>query len=423
MELVNIILLSFRTRIAHQFINHPALNNHLLQQVKDANKDRQRGPLKIKYAAMAESPFRFFRGSCPLFYQELSDHYPFDTSPAVWACGDLHIENFGTYKGNNRLVYFDMNDFDEALLAPLLWEICRLTTSVQLAADAAGFSKKEKGSLVNTLLSSYIHTLGKGKPLVIERETARGLVKKMIGRLADRKEMELVKKRTSKSNPDKLLKSDRLLAMDRQEKNDLLYSFNSWLAENTGQQLQAIDAGFRIAGTGSIGVKRYVLLLAHSSNPQKRLLADVKEARPSGPAAHASLAQPAWTNEAARIIAIQEMMEHVSPAFLSSFQHRQTWYVVKELQPTGDKVTLFQTTADLSGTEKYLADLGMLVASAQLRSSGRRQSATADELAQFAGNTGWVEPLVQWSVSYAEQVKQEYAIYRSAWKEGFFDKE
>ena len=40
-------------------------------------------------------------------------------SPVCWICGDLHIENFGSYKGDNRLVYFDLNDFDESILAPV----------------------------------------------------------------------------------------------------------------------------------------------------------------------------------------------------------------------------------------------------------------------------------------------------------------
>ncbi len=44
------------------------------------------------------------------FYEDLQD-VPLPQSPNTWICGDLHLENFGSYKANNKLVYFDLNDF------------------------------------------------------------------------------------------------------------------------------------------------------------------------------------------------------------------------------------------------------------------------------------------------------------------------
>ena len=67
---------------------------------------------------MRKSAFAFLRATCHLFYEDLPKSPLLRKVPPVWACGDLHLENFGSYKGDNRLVYFDLNDFDEALLAP-----------------------------------------------------------------------------------------------------------------------------------------------------------------------------------------------------------------------------------------------------------------------------------------------------------------
>lgn len=396
------------------------MNIDTAQQIKDFNKGREKGPLKIKYRAMAEGPFRFFRGSCGLFYAELVKQYPFAASPNVWACGDLHIENFGSYKGNNRLVYFDLNDFDEALLAPVLWEMCRLTVSVQIAATETGFSKKEKMLLLNTLLVNYRNTLKKGKAIAIEKETATGLIKKLVNKVADRKEADLVKKRTERFNPEKLLVSEILFALPKPEKKALLFAFNKWLKDNSDKKFHAVDAGFRIAGTGSIGVKRYLFLAEYNNNPQKKLLVDVKQALPSAVNAYIKVPQPVWDNEAARVIAVQEMMQHVSPAFLSSFQYKDNWFVVKELQPMADKVNLSQTIKQPANVEVFLADLGVLTASAQLRSSGRKGSATADELVEFATAENWMKTLLEWTVSAAEQVNGDYAIYKKAWEDGFF---
>jgi uncharacterized protein (DUF2252 family) len=44
-------------------------------------------------------------------------------SPVFWICVGLHIENFASYKGDNCLAYFDLNDFDESILAPVAWEL------------------------------------------------------------------------------------------------------------------------------------------------------------------------------------------------------------------------------------------------------------------------------------------------------------
>ncbi|NJK53097.1 MAG: DUF2252 family protein, partial [Leptolyngbyaceae cyanobacterium SU_3_3] len=66
--------------------------------------------------------FVFLRGSCHLFYEDLPTDSRLDAAPHTWICGDLHLQNFGSYKGDDRLVYFDINDFDEAALAPCTWD-------------------------------------------------------------------------------------------------------------------------------------------------------------------------------------------------------------------------------------------------------------------------------------------------------------
>ncbi|MEP6726109.1 MAG: DUF2252 family protein [Bacteroidota bacterium] len=94
----------------------------LIERIKAFNEGRLEDMLQVKYAKMAENSFCFFRGTCHLFYEDLSKEKDFPTSPNAWICGDLHLENFGSFKSDNRLVYFDLNDFDEAVLAPAAFE-------------------------------------------------------------------------------------------------------------------------------------------------------------------------------------------------------------------------------------------------------------------------------------------------------------
>src|ERR1700761_6408039 len=91
--------------------------------------------LPLKYEAMAENAFAFYRGTCHLFYEDLAAAEALPLSPLTWICGELHIENFGSYKGDNKLVYFDLNDFDEALLAPASYELARMVTSIFIAFE------------------------------------------------------------------------------------------------------------------------------------------------------------------------------------------------------------------------------------------------------------------------------------------------
>jgi len=84
------------------------------------NSNRNPHIIKFKYDAIAQNAFRFLRGTCHLFYNDYVHLTPVsDDTTSSWICGDLHLENFGAYKGSTGLVYFDVNDFDESTRAPL----------------------------------------------------------------------------------------------------------------------------------------------------------------------------------------------------------------------------------------------------------------------------------------------------------------
>jgi len=99
------------------------------ERIEAFNQGRESERLALKLQALERSAFTFLRGTCHLFYADLPAHPLLQDAPATWVCGDLHLENFGTYQGDNRAVYFDLNDFDEAALAPCSWEVVRLLAS------------------------------------------------------------------------------------------------------------------------------------------------------------------------------------------------------------------------------------------------------------------------------------------------------
>ena len=180
------------------------------ERIKEFNESRLQEFTAMKYELMAGNAFRFFRGTCHLFYEDLRRNDSLPLSPATWISGDLHLENFGTYKGDNRLVYFDLNDFDEGVLAPAAWEVVRMVTSIFTGCESLGISEKETMELARLFLEVYAATLDKGKARYLEIETAHGIVRLFMEKICQRKQKELIRQRTEEGKKGSLrLKIDK----------------------------------------------------------------------------------------------------------------------------------------------------------------------------------------------------------------------
>ena len=187
---------------------------------------------------------------------------------------------------------------------------------------------------------------------------------------------------------------------------------NEWFAKNDpSKKVQVLDAAHRIAGTGSVGIQRYVLLLREKKTGKLRL-ADLKEAKPSSVQPYSTLPQPWWKNEAERVTEIQRRMQHVSPALLNTVRIGKTYFVLKELQPTADRMNLAVCKGSLDKLSGILTIMAEATASAQLRSAGRQGSSIADELIDFATQyKPWKKALLSYAKQYAQKVQDDYTSY------------
>src|SRR5260370_5962388 len=93
----------------------------LISRITKFNSGREPQRLQLKYEALQTSAFRFLRGTCHLFYEDWPRRSSMNRCPRAWISGDLHLDNFGSYQGDDGIVSFDINDFDEAVLAPSTW--------------------------------------------------------------------------------------------------------------------------------------------------------------------------------------------------------------------------------------------------------------------------------------------------------------
>lgn len=372
--------------------------------------------VSIKYAYMLKNMYNFYRGTCHLFYEDLEEVKKIPHSPVTWICGDLHLENFGSYKGDNRLVYFDLNDFDEAVLAPAKFELLRFVTSIFIAFDSIGIERRRATRMAQLFLKSYSETLSKGKCTYIEYKTAKGIVANFLQDVNKRKKIALINKRTKKYKDGRVIRtSEKHIRLDEKLKKDLCKHLSGWIQFNnvSPYNFQVTDVVFRVAGLGSLGLKRYLFLLKSTNANEKYLLVDMKQARQSSVLKmRKSPPQPAWATEAHRIISIQQRMQNVSPALLSSTFFNGEHYMIQEMQHSKDGIRLDLIKNNYRDVYQVIHDMGLLTASAQLRSSGRQGSAICDELIEFGQRRDWQKFVIDYSFRYSLKVKKDYAQFR-----------
>jgi uncharacterized protein (DUF2252 family) len=386
------------------------------------NKDLLPDMVQLKYQAMAENEYRFYRGTCHLFYEDLNAAAPLPPSPVTWISGDLHLENFGSYKADNRLVYFDLNDFDEGILAPASWELVRMITSIFIAFDNLEIEELKAVNMAQQFLRNYAATLVKGKAMGIDPRTAKGIVCAFLTAVEKRKQKDLLKKRTiaKKKKIALSLEHEKQFELDKQLRKELEQHINDWIETSSDgpYNYKVLDTIFRLAGTGSVGVKRYLFLLKSLNTKNKYLFLDMKEARASSLQHYVKVKQPAWASEAERVIDVQQRMQSVLPALQGVTIFNNEAYTLQEMQPTEDKINFELIKDAYRDIYQVIDDMAMLTASAQLRSGGRQGSAIIDELIIYGEDTQWHEAILKYAMQYAKQVKRDYKEYVKGYKKG-----
>jgi len=91
--------------------------------------------LEIKHQEMADGLFSFLRATFYRWVQVWPEvcSEP-DKAPRVLGVGDLHVENFGTWRDSDGRLVWGINDFDEADQYPYTMDLARLATSALVAA-------------------------------------------------------------------------------------------------------------------------------------------------------------------------------------------------------------------------------------------------------------------------------------------------
>jgi hypothetical protein len=139
--------------------------------------------LAQKHRRMAESSFVFLRGTFYRWIQQWPDVCDrLRDAPAVPSIGDLHVENFGTWRDLEGRLIWGVNDVDEACVLPYTHDLVRLATSATLAVRESHFNTNAS-DLCNAILEGYSTSIEEGGRPVVLAERRRWLRRIALGKL------------------------------------------------------------------------------------------------------------------------------------------------------------------------------------------------------------------------------------------------
>ena len=294
--------------------------------------------LAAKHDKMAAAVFPFLRAT---YYRwaQLFPHLCKDLgrAPQVLAVGDLHVENFGTWRDAEGRLVWGINDFDETWRLPYVHDLVRLATSAHLAI-ADGHLKINAKEACESILGGYREGLeASGRPFVLA-EHSKSLREMATARLID---------------PQKFW-----------EKLDGL---PTWKGEVPPRVVKALSnllpkpdlprrIVHRIAGLGSLGRQRFVAIADWQGG---RIAREAKALAPSG-------AVWAFGGEGLTKVLYQSILDQSVRSLDPWVKVRRRW-IVRRLAPDCTRVELNELPAEREET-RLLRAMGWETANVHLGS-------------------------------------------------------
>lgn len=367
--------------------------------------------LQIKHNKMACSEFMFLRATFYRWAHSFPKHCPeLCAAPKVLGLGDLHIENFGTWRDAEGRLSWGVNDFDEACYLPYTNDLVRLATSSFFALKDASnplfFNFKDA---CQAILDGYIEGLEGPKPFVLAED--HGWLRNIV-----------ISKLVDDDSSDKHGKhKDDVFKKFHEKYRDLAK------IEAPSDARAALDAcfptptpdyhiGHREAGLGSLGRQRFT---AVEIDWQGGII--VREAKALAPSAWlwANQSQDASYASAlsARSIFYPSILDNAARSADPWLKIIASW-VVRRLGPDAFKVEvkhLKLASKEEELTKKLLEAMGKEIANVHSHSCGQANDVLT-QVKERSGNptsSGWLFDSAQTMV---ERTKEDFQDWK---KEGY----
>lgn len=141
--------------------------------------------LFYKHEMMASAPFAFLRATFYRWCQRWPRLCPDEAAaPQLLAVGDLHVENFGSWRDSEGRLVWGVNDFDEVATMPYTIDLVRLATSARLALKGGHLTTTTTEACAS-ILSGYVESLEEGGHALVLAENDKWLRRLATGKLRD----------------------------------------------------------------------------------------------------------------------------------------------------------------------------------------------------------------------------------------------
>jgi uncharacterized protein (DUF2252 family) len=388
------------------------------------NEGRKPSRVRLKLKRMASDPFAFFRGADHLYADAWPGLKPPDAGPAIPLCGDLHLENFGAYRDDHGEFLYDITDFDEAVVAPCSVDLVRCATSILLAGEIWRLTPLQASGMVLTFLDKYRATVtGAGSVPHAEVDPrapklARGPIWDLLGKFAVADQAELLDQHAERlrDGTRRILRSKTRHPAIRTSRGEAIRDAVEAYGAATGRAdvFKTLDVTGRVAGIGSLGLKRYTILVAGGGTPKTNRLFDLKECRPSSLAACASQRWPfADDTDAARVVQAQRMLQACPTAGLDVLKVGDTAYRFREMIPEENRTSLERFNKKPQKLAQAIEQAGLLTALAHLRGAkALPEPVPVEALSQWAAGPA-LDSVLAAAARFAEHTRKAHQQFCS----------
>jgi uncharacterized protein (DUF2252 family) len=399
-----------------------------------------------KFRRMARDPFAFFRGTACLFYADLADQEPDpwtdERTSRVWIQGDLHAENFGTYMDGQGALIFDVNDFDEAYIGPVTWDLRRLAASVALMSWTKAQPDKEISILIETFLRAYLAQVrdfvqtDRDHEWALRLDTARGPVRAALlqAQLATR--IDLLERVTVVEDYGRRFRhSPTVRTLDGDERAKVEAAYQAYLDTIPGsKRLGSISYELKDAvgktgfGIGSAGLPAYNLLVeGHTQALENDVVLTMKQGNVAAPSTVVDdpAARKYFVHHGHRTAVSQRALQAHADPWLGWTELDGVGFVVSEYSPYGADLDWSALTEPPEMAD-VLEQLGRATAKIHCVSDEDTQDQplvefqTEDAIVAAVGDREdeFVADIVGFGLDYGERARADHRLFVDAFRNG-----
>ncbi len=400
-----------------------------VERVISYNAGRQERLIPLRMSRMAATPFTFLRGSAGVMAWDLA------RTPSighhVMIDGDAHLNNFGLFRTPRQDVVFDLNDFDETLVAPWEWDLKRLSASINVAARENNVDATGRDRAVRSACAAYRTTMATlwqippydlwqmrsyASALHMEADIAldtaeKATIEKAVDRAMKRSHATMLGRVAERDGASWKFRHDPpiLTQLDDAEKNHViegLRGYSQTIAAEWRMMLErydVIDVAHRVVGVGSVGTRAYLILLIGRAHGDPFFL-QMKEGIVPAAAPFVPPMEEPFSHQGRRVVHGQRLLQSSSDSLLGWTTVGGRHFYVRQMKNMRGSIPvdwLHGATFDF-----YAWCLGLLLARAHARTGD------AALIAGYCGTSNRFDAAIgQWAERYGNQTVDDHGAF------------